>query len=160
MPRKRTPKCELRGMSQELSLLDELEYSEWGGFQNLGGYEFPHQYRDLVNRHGDVLLNNYIKCIPGSRSWVLYLIGQITWPPLVEGNECQHIRSVGGSPVPDSSAVGHRDTHEFDWLIAQGVVDGREKQRAIERINNGQRGRYEMLVKPRQHEAVVVTAGS
>ncbi len=147
-------------MTQALSLLDELEYSEWGGFQNLGGYEYPHQYQDLVDRHGDVLLTNYITHIPGSRSWVLYLIEQIKWPPLVEGNECQHIRFVGGSPVPDSSAVGHRATHELDWLIDQGVVDGREKQRAIERINSGQRGHYEMLVKPRQQEAVAVTAGS
>ena len=160
MPRKRTPKCELRGLSQELSLLDELEYSEWGGFQNLGGYEYLHQYQDLVARHGDVLLENYVKHIPGSRSWVLYLLGVIAWPPKALMGECQHIRFVGDNPVPDSSAVGHRATYELDWLVEQGVVDGAEKLRATKRINSCQRGSYEMLVKPRQQEVVSETVGS
>ena len=115
MPRKRTPKCELRGMTQARSLLDEI-YILNGAVSKPLWYSTRISTK-VVDRHGE-FCSTTTPYIPGSRSWVLYPLCKSNGHLWLKMNA--NIRLVGGYPVPDSSIIGHGPPELI--ANAQGVV--------------------------------------
>ena len=132
MPRRTGPVCKMAG--NESRLRTDVEWSFLHGPQASSiGCRTIEEYRRAWVLHGDSMLKRYIKCVPGSRPWPVYLLGILPPPPRCEEPRISPVR-IGDNVWFDASSYGMRDENELDHLIAIGEVKRTEERLAVDRL--------------------------
>ena len=148
MPRYSGPRSRKRNNKMQLEVVDEVDATEWGGFECVAENNTTDDYKALWRQHGEKILAQWIKCCPGSRPWSWYISTGTPLPPMTRETGERPLRIVSGTVIHHAPLHGAGKEHELEHLKKHNAVSSDEEKAARTRINTGDLLRYEMLSQP------------
>ena len=148
MPRYSGPRSRKRNNKMQLEVVDEVDATEWGGFECIAENNTADDYKALWRQHGEKILAQWIKCCPGSRPWSWYISTGTPLPPMTRETGERPLRIVSGTIIHHAPLHGAGKEHELEHLKKHNAVSSDEEKAARIRISTGDLLRYEMLSQP------------
>jgi hypothetical protein len=130
MPRRTGRKIRARTTST-LTLPVEWSLVHWQGLRIIGsGCETLEQFETAWSLHGEAVFEHYVRQIPGSRPFAMYVLGLVPMPAEVEAPRLRDAAVRIGDKVFHER---HVYDDELEHLVDAGIVTGEEEALARQR---------------------------